>query len=117
MAVRTNSIGGIPAQDVARLLGIFERHPEVTRVLLYGSRALGTYARGSDIDLCIADSEIGLSGELAIEREIDDLLLPYTVDLSVYDKIENESLREHIDRAGITIYMRQQPHRLEGATD
>jgi len=51
-------------------------------VVLYGSGAKRTYHAKSDIDLpikgdCITDSVIG-----KIEEEIDDLLLPYSFDIS-----------------------------------
>jgi uncharacterized protein len=38
---------------------------------------------------------------LKIENEIDDLLLPYKVDLSLFHQIDNPSLIEHIQRVGI----------------
>lgn len=44
---------------------------------------------------------------LKIENELDDLLLPYKIDLSLYDQIDNEELKEHIRRAGQVFYHRQ----------
>ena len=32
---------------------VFALHPEVERIILYGSRAKGNYRRGSDIDLAL----------------------------------------------------------------
>jgi hypothetical protein len=39
-----------------------------------------------------------------IETEIDDSLLPYTLDLSLYAQIENADLREHIRGVGLVFY-------------
>ena len=39
---------------------------------------------------------------LEIEQAIDDLTLPYKVDLSIYDQIDNKELKAHIDRCGKT---------------
>lgn len=38
--------------------------------------------------------------------ELDDLLLPYMIDLSFYNEIDNHNLKEHIDRVGILFYER-----------
>jgi hypothetical protein len=40
----------------------------------------------------------------AISWKLDDLLLPYTFDLSLYKHIKNEALRNHIERIGKTLY-------------
>jgi hypothetical protein len=37
---------------------------------------------------------------LKLESEIDDLLLPYKVDLSLKHQIDNQELLEHIERVG-----------------
>ena len=38
--------------------------------------------------------------------EIDDLLLPYTLDLSVFEQLGNAELRAHIERVGQIFYER-----------
>ncbi|MDD5322441.1 MAG: hypothetical protein PHD43_17880 [Methylococcales bacterium] len=42
-----------------------------------------------------------------IETEIDDLLLPYTVDLSSYSHIDNADLLDHIQRVEKLFYQRE----------
>ncbi|NLD91902.1 MAG: hypothetical protein GX639_04445 [Fibrobacter sp.] len=39
-----------------------------------------------------------------IADALDELLLPYTIDLSVYETLRNDTLREHIDRVGKLFY-------------
>jgi len=39
-------------------------------------------------------------------HELDDLLLPYKIDLSLYRQIENDDLIDHIQRVGIDFYRR-----------
>lgn len=78
--------------------------PQVHTAILYGSRAKGSFSNGSDIDLTL-EGEPGLSDVLsAIEIDIDDLMLPYTVDLSVRDQINNPNLLDHIHRVGVVFY-------------
>ncbi|QGG48346.1 hypothetical protein FTV88_2248 [Heliorestis convoluta] len=40
---------------------------------------------------------------------LDDLYLPYSIDLLIFEKIENQDLIEHINRVGITIYEKRCP--------
>jgi hypothetical protein len=40
--------------------------------------------------------------------EVDDLLLPYTLDLSAFEQLNHEQLREHIERVGQVFYERGQ---------
>lgn len=75
-------------------------------MLIYGSRAKGNYRAGSDIDLTIKGGEIPFAEFMQIEDQIDDLMLPYTVDLSQYRQLENADLIAHIDRVGVEIYAR-----------
>ncbi|MEH6567025.1 MAG: nucleotidyltransferase domain-containing protein [Halopseudomonas sp.] len=75
-------------------------------VCALGSRAKGTFRAGSDIDLTLKGSALTLEDLLAIENQIDDLLLPWSVDLSLFEHIDNDSLREHIQRMGVVFYDR-----------
>lgn len=95
---------GLQEKTIKAIQNIFCRHPEVEKALLYGSRAKGNYRNGSDIDLCIVGELIDLSLQFKIEMELDDLLLPYRIDLSIFHKIENPDLIDHINRVGITFY-------------
>ena len=95
---------GLPEDAIAKLCGIFSQYPAIQSVLLYGSRAKGNYRPGSDIDLSIQAPTLGLSDLLSIENQIDDLLLPWTVDLSLLHHIDNPELLDHIRRIGIPLY-------------
>jgi predicted nucleotidyltransferase len=72
--------------------------------VLYGSRALGTHRPGSDIDLALFGNNVTPDLIASIAILIDDLLLPYTLDLTAYALIDNDPLREHIDRVGIELF-------------
>ena len=65
---------------------------------------MGNFKNGSDIDLSIFSPSMDLAELLKIENEIDDLLLPYKVDLSLYHHIDNRDLVEHIQRVGVLFY-------------
>ena len=97
---------GLPADAVAAIQQVLAACPAVEQALLYGSRAKGNYKRGSDIDLTLKGDALDYHDLLRLLDELDDLLLPYLIDLSIYAQIDNPALREHIDRVGLVFYAR-----------
>lgn len=95
---------GLPVETLDKLNSVFARHNAIASVLIYGSRAKGNYRNGSDIDLTIKGGEIPFAEFMQIEDQIDDLMLPYTVDLSQYHQLGTDDLIAHIDRVGVEIY-------------
>lgn len=98
---------GLSSATLEKLNSVFAQHAAIDSVLIYGSRAKGNYRPGSDIDLTIKGGEISFAEFLQIEDQIDDLMLPYTVDLSQYRQLENTALIAHIDRVGVAIYNKE----------
>jgi type I restriction enzyme S subunit len=101
---------GLSAATIDKIQGVLERHPVVQRAVIYGSRAKGNYRPGSDIDLTLfaADGQSISYRELGdILDEVDDLLLPYTLDLSAFEQLNHDQLREHIERVGQVFYERR----------
>jgi len=94
---------GLSTEVIEQLKSVFAQYPEISTIILYGSRAEGTYKPGSDIDLTIVSETLSHHQLLKIENQIDDLLLPYTVDLSLFKAIDNPDLIEHIQRVGIKL--------------
>ncbi len=101
---------GLSVATLDKLNSVFAQHDAIDAVLIYGSRAKGNYRPGSDIDLSIKGSEIAFAEFMQIEDQIDDLMLPYSVDLSQYRQINNAELIAHIDRVGVAIYTKDAGH-------
>jgi len=99
-------IYGLKETVVKKIQQVFSGYPEVHNAILYGSRAIGNYKPGSDIDLTLEGSALTLKQLNAIANELDDLLLPYELDLSIYHQIDNPDLLEHIKRVGVAFYTR-----------
>ena len=95
---------GLSPTTLEKLNNVFAQHDAIDSVLIYGSRAKGNFRAGSDIDLTIKGDEIPFAEFMQIEDQIDDLMLPYTIDLSQYRQLENADLIAHIDRIGVAIY-------------
>ncbi len=95
---------GLSPETIKKIHQIFSRYPDIDLVCLYGSRAKGNYHYGSDIDLTIMGDRVSFSQLLKIEMELDDLLLPYKIDISLFRQIGNNDLINHIHRVGIDFY-------------
>lgn len=95
---------GLDQEDIDNLKEIFSKFDAVEKVILYGSRAMGTYRTGSDIDITLIGKNLSLQTIFGIEDEIEELYLPYSFDISIYDRIKNEDLIDHIRRVGKVFY-------------
>ena len=95
---------GLKEATIQKMCGVFAAHPQVDEAVLYGSRAKGTYRNGSDIDLTLRGPDLDMTVLYRLLQEIDDLMMPYTVDLSIFAHISDPDLVEHIERVGVTFY-------------
>ena len=78
--------------------------PEVEEAIIYGSRARGTNRVSSDIDITLKGNNLTYLQLALIDAKIDDLYLPYFVDLSLYSMIKNVDLIASIEREGKVLY-------------
>jgi type I restriction enzyme, S subunit len=97
---------GLTETTVKKICAVFACFPEIDKAVLYGSRAKGNFKTGSDIDLSLCGEAIPADLLLAITSALDELSLPYTIDLSVFDDLDHAKLREHIERVGVVFYER-----------
>jgi type I restriction enzyme S subunit len=97
---------GLTEKTIAKINTVFASHPAIEKAVLFGSRAKGNYRPGSDIDLTLYGDALASSDLDEIITELDDLLLPYRIDLSIFDAIDHAKLREHIERIGVVFYQR-----------
>lgn len=101
---------GLTEKTIAEINDVLAQHPEVDQAILYGSRAKGNYRRGSDIDLTlVGESDLTLNVLFRIMDEIDDLLHPYMVDLSIFRHISDPDVIDHIQRVGALFYQKADP--------
>ena len=98
---------GLEKKIIEQINGIFAKYPQLDQVILYGSRAKGNFKTGSDIDLTLKGNDLDLSLIHKIDLELDDLLLPYTFDISIFKQISDADIIEHINRVGVIFYNKQ----------
>ena len=98
---------GLSSATIQKIQSVFKNHGQVERVVIYGSRAKGNYSPGSDIDLVMMGSGLKMQDVLDIRVELEELNLPYFIDLSILETIKNPDLLEHIKRVGLLFYQRR----------
>lgn len=104
---------GLSITTIEKMNAVFACFPEIEKAILYGSRAKGNFKRGSDVDLTLCGDAITPDVRAKVASALDDLLLPYTIDLSVFNTLNHTELREHIERVGVTFYERVNSNNVE----
>ena len=84
----------------------------VERAVLFGSRATGTNTVSSDVDIALFGNRLTLTDQARLAVALDEIPMAQSVDLLLYDSIQDRTLREHIRRQGVEWYAR--PIRDEG---
>ena len=96
--------GGLSPETLKKLGTVLRSNPAVEQIILFGSRAVNRHQHSSDIDLAVKGTKLNFSNLLQLKSAIDDLMLPYKVDLVLYETIQNKDLKEHIDQVGIALW-------------
>lgn len=91
---------GLRADVIEKIVQTIKRNLKIQKIILFGSRAKETYKKGSDIDISIVSEDLSLKELNHLKVMLDDLMLPYKIDLLDYGRISNNDLKEHIDRVG-----------------
>lgn len=97
---------GLPVHTVAAIGAVLAGFPQVEQAILHGSRARGNFRPGSDIDLCLDGAGLSVSLLFKIAHALDNLLLPYKIDLSIHEQIDNPELLAQIEQLGVSLYRR-----------
>lgn len=98
---------GLKESDLDYIISVLTQHPEIDQAILFGSRAKGTEKIGSDIDLALKGRELTKVVTTIAGVLNDESPLPYEFDIIDYNSIENQKLKEHIERVGKIIYTRK----------
>jgi len=97
---------GLKKEELEILQKSFSKYPCVKEVILYGSRAVGNYKKGSDIDMVVIADEDIKDKLFYIYDELEERL-PYFIDITSYEAITNEKLKQHIKRVGKSLYRKK----------
>ena len=95
---------GLPFETIEKINSVFKKHPEIEKVIIYGSRARENFRPGSDIDLTLKGKNLTYDIIPTVRAEIDDLNTPYLFDISIFNLLKSPDLEEHIHRLGQVFY-------------
>lgn len=110
LLMENNRKYGLLLIDIERIVSIFKSNLKIDSVILFGSRAIGNYKPGSDIDIALKGSDIKLNDILNAKTELDKLSLPYKIDIVLFNRIKEQALIEHIERVGESLFERKKPN-------
>ncbi|MDE3055098.1 MAG: nucleotidyltransferase domain-containing protein [Verrucomicrobiota bacterium] len=98
---------GLLDSDLQIIKDTLSHYPEVEIAVIYGSRAMGNYKPGSDVDIALKgaitfDTVTKISWTLN-----EELPLPYRFDVVAYGALTNDALISHIDYHGKVFYSKK----------
>lgn len=97
---------GLKEETLEKITGKIARIEKVDQAIIFGSRAKGTQREGSDIDITLKGDDLDMRDLNQLNLELEELELPYLIDLSIYHHIHDEGLKGHIRRVGKIIFSR-----------
>ncbi len=101
-------IDGLTQVQNSELLEFIKSAKAITRVVVFGSRAMGNYKPGSDVDLAIWGDGFGAMDAANFAAKLnEESRMPYKFDVVAFNTITSNGLREHIVNIGKVIFERE----------
>ncbi|WP_455814903.1 nucleotidyltransferase family protein [Clostridium butyricum] len=92
---------GLLERDIRYIKKALEQCEEIEKAIIFGSRAMGNYKNGSDVDIAVLGELISNNTILKLNDYLNEIYpLPYFFDIINYNSITNENLKKHIDIEG-----------------
>lgn len=96
---------GLLERDTDCIVDAIRKFSEIREVKIFGSRALGNFKTGSDVDIALFGEKVDKKTVRRLSYELnEEYPLPYFFDVVNYNEISNSELKNHIDNVGKTIY-------------
>ena len=83
------------------IIAVIAANDRVERAVLFGSRATGTNTVTSDVDIALFGDRLTLTHRARLTAALEEIPMAQTVDLLLYDSIQDRALREHIRNEGV----------------
>ena len=88
------------------IIAVIAANDRVERAVLFGSRATGTNTVTSDVDIALFGDRLTLTHRARLTAALEEIPMAQTVDLILYDSIQDRALGEHIRNDGVEWYPR-----------
>ncbi len=100
-----NNNFGIYEKSYSLILESFKLFPKIEKAYIFGSRAMGNYKKGSDIDIAILGNDINFETTSRLHGKLnEELPIPYFIDVVNFNTIELEELKQHILNEGVIVF-------------
>ncbi len=103
---------GLKDAHRAAIIALIAANDRVERAVLFGSRATGTNTATSDVDIALFGDRLTLTDQARLAAAVEEIPMAQSVDLLLYESIQDRTLREHIRSQGVEWFAR--PHRVGG---
>jgi predicted nucleotidyltransferase len=103
MAATPYQAFGLRADEIARIQAVLAGNPNVRRAWMIGSRAMGTYREGSDIDLVLEGPQLSHRDRAQLSWDLDELNLLLRFDLLLRRELKG-GIAEHFQQEGRRFY-------------
>jgi uncharacterized protein len=95
---------GLKAETIQKIKQVFLKFPEIKEVRIFGSRALGNYKPGSDVDMALyGDAPLKCTTRISA-RLNQELPFPYHFDVVDYATVKRPEFLEHINNVSQLFY-------------
>lgn len=95
---------GLAEAVLCRLISVFKKEKSIQKAILFGSRAMGNYKKGSDIDIAIIGN-ISIEDRNRIFVELNEhTTIPHKIDIVLYNEQLSPELKQHIDEYGLELW-------------
>lgn len=81
--------------------------PQVERVILFGSRAMGDHDERSDLDVAVSAPDLGRAGLATLRDKLNRFRTLYTISLTPIESMPPR-LRDRVLAQGVVLYERQE---------
>ena len=96
---------GLLDRDINYILSAIKVFPEIEKAMIFGSRAMGNYKKGSDIDIACYGKNVDFETTSKLRSKLnEELPIPFFIDVLHFNSLKNSDLRKHIEQFGITFY-------------
>ncbi|OQX97304.1 MAG: DNA polymerase III subunit beta [Bacteroidetes bacterium 4572_128] len=96
---------GIYNKSLKLIIEQLKKFPEIEKSVIFGSRAMGNYKKGSDIDIAIFGKKIYFENIASLNYQLNEFLpIPYFIDILIFHLLKNQDLKKHILKYGKIIY-------------
>lgn len=98
---------GLYENSLRLIIETLQEFSVVEKAWIFGSRAVGNYQKGSDVDIAIAGNGVNFDVVATLHGKLnEEVSQPYFIDIVDVNAVESTALQEHIAEKGIAFYQR-----------